>query len=107
ELEAHRLMVGRHTCKCRLLCRNGTFRHSGWLAFPRVRKLSLEARERVAAWSRDAMQRRIQAGIYSQPTKDPVVAAKFRSVHLMSVKEVRWKHPPPPDWDPATGRWTS
>ncbi len=71
----------------RLLCCNGTFRHSGSLNLRKSRKLSREARQQLAARRRDAMRRRIEAGLYMPPTKDPTVAAKVRLAQLIRIKE--------------------
>jgi hypothetical protein len=83
---------------------NGVAHRRSSFRLPR-RQLSAEARARLSIRSRAAVRRRIDAGLYVPPSKDPTAAAKISAALLGRVKDGTWQRPPAPRKDPATGRW--
>jgi site-specific DNA recombinase len=69
------------------------------------KRMSPEARAQLAARNRVAMRRRVAAGLYVSPTKDPAIAKKVSEALTRRVREGTWKRPPAPLKDPLSGRW--
>ncbi|HXA43428.1 MAG TPA: recombinase family protein [Candidatus Solibacter sp.] len=83
---------------------NGDAHGSSSFLLPR-RHLSSEARANLSVKNREAMLRRVAAGLYVSPTKDPRIAKKVSEALSRRVREGTWKPPPAPRKDPVTGRW--
>jgi hypothetical protein len=80
-------------------------RHTSVFKITNRRRLSAEAVAALAIRNRDAMRRRVESGTYVSPTKDPLVAAKVSAALKERVRQGKWRRPPPPERDPATGQW--
>src|SRR2546428_5030074 len=89
----------------RLICHNGTFRHTTTLFLNPKKSYSAEARAAMSERSRRAILRRISQGLFQSPTKNPPVAAKVRAALLLRHQQGKGKLPTLSDRDPLTGQW--
>lgn len=83
---------------------DGAERASTSLTLPK-RRLSPDQRAARSALNSAIMRRRVEAGAFIAPTKDPAIAKKVSEALLKRVGAGTWKRPPAPGKDPETGRW--
>jgi len=88
----------------RLLQHNGTIRWITALTISKPRKVySKEARAAISARNRDIMRRKVEAGLFVPPSKDPAAAAKISAAHRERVRLGLWQQPRAPDKESEDG----
>ena len=83
---------------------DGEVGHTSSFVLPR-RQLSAEQRAAISVRNSEIMRRRVAAGTFVSPTKNPAVAQKISGALLSHVNDGTWKRPPAPKKDPISGRW--